>query len=568
MYRLIFQSGPQRGRRVVIRQGPVILGRHPDAALRLPEPEVALQHALLEDQPGGGVLLRRLGAEGTVLVNQQSVATAELRDSDLIAIGPHVLQFQSGQAPAAQSGGRRLGILQTVTLLAVGLLLAGQMIFLFLVSVKPPTPAVAVVPPAVTETAQVAAVATTTSLVVRPVPALPAPVASVPTVTPTRVAVAAPPPAGSVYSNEMNQMRTDIARLHRDVEALPPLVPQIITNLVMPVVAAMAPPPAPATNMPSFEFSADDLVLAQARKMFVKTMARAAQLDPDELDGELATIQNMAPDFLPPIIERAQLMARRNQRADALTQWQQIRKLAQNEDLRARAVDEIAKLQKILSAPPEKISPKPEVKVPAAAVSGQRTEIRGQKSDVNAEKTMPGAVPTVANIHPLPSTISPAPSVLNPSPSAMLSAAPRSKPVRAVHPVAHILGLESQKLLAGDKYDEMRLLRITVAALGAAPLDPATTAVVVTFFDRGESSGHVALSRAVVPGAALHAAPLSSPDAPLEFSASYLVPRDLRKQAARQAGEATRFFGYRVELFCHGELQEQRDHPANLLPAE
>jgi hypothetical protein len=322
----------------------------------------------------------------------------------------------------------------------------------------------------------------------------------------------------------------------------------------MPTVATVAPPPAMATNAPSFEFSADDLVLAQARKMFVKTMARAAQLDPDELDGELATIQNMAPDFLPPIIERAQLMARRNQRADALTQWQQIRKLAQNEDLRARAVDEIAKLQKILSAPPEKISPKPEVKVQAAEVSGQRAEIRGQKSDVNAAKTMPGAVPTVATIHPLP--------------SAMLSAAPRSKPVRAAHPVAHILGLESQKLLAGEKYDEMRLLRITVAALGAAPLDPATTEVVVTFFDRGESSGHVALSRAVVPGAALHAAPPSSPDAPLEFSASYLVPRDLRKQAARQAGEATRFFGYRVELFCHGELQEQRDHPANLLPSE
>ena len=97
---------------------------------------------------------------------------------------------------------------------------------------------------------------------------------------------------------------------------------------------------------------------------------------------------------------------------------------------------------------------------------------------------------------------------------------------------------------------------------------PAATEVVVTVFDRGESSGRVAVSRAVVPGAALHAAPLSSLDAPLEFSASYLVPRDFRKQAARQAGESARFFGYRVELFCHGELQDQRDQPANLLPAE
>ena len=150
----------------------------------------------------------------------------------------------------------------------------------------------------------------------------------------------------------------------------------------------------------------------------------------------------------------------------------------------------------------------------------------------------------------------------------MVSSAPRRKPVRAAHPVAHILGLESQKLLAGEKYDEMRLLRITVAALGTAPLDPATTEVVVTFFDRGEQSGRVTLSRAVVPGAALRAAVPTTPDAPLEFSASYLVPRGFRQQAERQAGEAVRFFGYRAALFCHGELQDQRDQPANLLPSE
>ena len=97
MYRLIFQSGPQRGRRVAIRQGPVILGRHPDAVLRLPEPEIALQHALLEELPAGGVHLRRLTAEAAVTVNQQAVAEADLHDGDLIGIGPHILQLATSE---------------------------------------------------------------------------------------------------------------------------------------------------------------------------------------------------------------------------------------------------------------------------------------------------------------------------------------------------------------------------------------------------------------------------------------------------------------------------------------
>lgn len=559
MYRLIFQSGPQRGRRVAIRQGPVILGRHPDSALRLPEPEVALQHALLEDQPNGGVHLRRLTDEAAVLVNRQAVAAADLRDGDLIAIGPHVLQFQSGQVPVEKTVGRRVGLLQRATLLAVGLLLAGQFVFLFLVSIKPPSPATVMAPAAATETTQVVAVASATNLVAPPPEPRPLPVVTAPTVTPVRVAVAAPPPAVSAYSNEMNQMRTEIARLHRDMEALPPLPPQVITNLVVPAVVPVPPPAAPAvvvapaTNMPLADFSADDLVLAQARKMFAKAMDRAAQLDPEELDGELATIQNMAPDYLPPIIERAHLMAQRNLRPEALAQWQLVKKLAQNEDLRARAVAEIAKLQAQLVAPP----PMTPV-APPPATNNPQPEVSGQKPEVRTIKSTPAA----------PAAIRHAPSVMPPAPSVSVSAAPRRKPVRAAQPVARLLTCESQKLLAGDKYDEMRLLRISAAAIGTAPLDLATTEVVVTFFDRGENSGRVAPSRAVVPGAPLHAALPTTADTPLEFSASYLVPRGFRQKASQVAGENTRFFGFRVELYCHGELQDRRDQPANLLPGE
>ena len=509
MYRLLFQSGPQRGRRVAIRQGPVILGRHPDAALRLPEPEVALQHVQLEDLPEGGVRLRRLAEGATVLINSQDVATADLRDGDLIAIGPHVLKFESGQAPVEKQTGRRIGMLQILTLVSVALLLIGQMIFLFTVSIKPPAPAVTVANAATNAPPAAEAL---TNVVVAPVSPV---VVNASNATPVQVASVTPAPAVSTYSNQMTQMRTDLTRLQKDVAALPP--PALMTNAAGP------------------EFSADDLVLAQARKMFAKALAHAAQIDAEELDGELATIQNMAPEFMPPVIERAQRLAQRKQFAEALAQWQKVQKLAPNDDLRTRATDEIAKLKVLRVAPPK-----------TTEVKEQRTEVSGQKSDSGGKKSGEVAMPS--------------PATINHPPSVPLR--------RAARPIASIKELEPQKLLAGEKYDEMRLLRITVAPLGAAPLDPAATEVVVTFFDRGEKSGHVAPSRAVVPGSALRAAAVTSPGSPLEFSASYLVPRNFRQQTARQTGETARYFGYRVQLFCNGELQDQRDQPANLLPAE
>jgi hypothetical protein len=536
MYRLIFQKGPQQGRRVAIRQGPVILGRHPEATLRLPEPEVALQHALLEDQPSGGVRLRRLTAGAPVRVNRQEVETVELRDGDLIEIGPHVVQFSGGAvaATAFKPTRRRLGLLQLVTLLAVGLLLIGQMIFLFVISLSPPKPTVVAIavtnaPVSVAPTSM-PQVAVATNLVVPVVTQLPPGVVSIPTATPVRVATVAPPLENNALSNELKKMQAELTQLHHEVKTLPPPKPAVITNVVA------VPPPAPATNAPAPELSADDLVLAQARKMFKKTMDRVAKLDAEELDGELATIQNMAPDFLPPYIERAQRMQQRGLLADSLEQWKRVQKLATQADLKARAGEEITSLQKRLAEPPPK--PKPEVREKKPEIKGHMLEAGEKKTEVSETKAL------------------------------VKIAMPRAKRVPAAQPVARITQVEAQKLLGGEKFDEMRLLRVTVAPVGAAPWEPAMLEIFVTFFDRGEKTGTVVPSRAVVPGAALHAAAQTVPGAPLEFSASYLVPRGFRQQELQQLGERRRYFGYRVELVSRGEVHDRRDQPANLLPAE
>lgn len=554
MYRLIFQSGAQRGRRVAIRQGPVILGRHPDCTIRLTSPEVALQHAILEDQPAGGVRIRRLADEAELQVNRQLVTEAELRDGDVIEIGSHALEFRGGavaMAPKLPVSRRHSGWLQKVTMLAVGLLLAGQLIFLFAVSVwrqdrpftrpaipapvpaslKPGTPVMAMAgKTAATTTPHYVALPSVTPLpLLKPPPVLYAAMTSNRQLI-ARTAVTSAPvaaPEAAAFSNEIKKTRMEIVQLRHEVEALPKPVPMaalpIITNAVPANPALVALAPASATNAVNAEVEPEDLIRAQAQRMFKKTMGHMGQLEPDLLDAELETIQNMAPEFMPPFIERAQLMDRRGLAAEALGQWRQIQKLAKTPELQTRAEEEIARLEKRLSA-----------------LRVRETESR---------KTNLAVATAQAVVRPV-------------------AAVPSRR--MAAHPQVRLMQVEPQKLMAGEKYDEMRLLRITAAPVpGESGLAPSAVEVVVTFYDRGEKTGRVAPSHAVVPGAPLHAAStIGAVVAPLEFSATYLVPSGSRQLAARQSGEEEHYYGYRVELLYRGELQDLREHPLGMLPPE
>lgn len=514
MFRLTFQSGPQRGRRVAVRQGPVILGRHPDCTILLSDSGVALQHAILEVQSDEGVTIRRLATEAVLRVNQRDVTEVVLRDGDVLEIGPHHIQFHSGSMVVANPSGmtaRSLGLLQRVTLLAVGVLLVGQLAFLFTVSIwkrgqppavtpaKPQVSAATNQPPPMTNLPQIAA-----APVPEKVPAVPPP-------PPLLVSNATPPMETTVLSNEIQQMQQEIVQLHRDVAALPKPTP--MTN---------AAPALPPSNAISPAAEVDDLVLVQAQRMLKKTLAHAGQLDPEALDSELETIQNMAPDFVPTYIERAQVLERRDLPQAALKQWQQVKKLTQDAGLQVRAEEEITRLKHASAA-------KPKASVTASAV----------------------VTPPPANIAPEPAP------------------APHVKPSLASHPVVHLAQVEQQKFMAGEKYDEMRILRIiAVAVAGATPFNPADVEVLVTFFDRDEKSGHVMPSRAVVPGAALHAPPTATTGAALEFNATYQVPRGFWQQETQRSGGTRRYFGYRVQLLYRGEIHDQRDQPPGLLPGD
>lgn len=514
MYRLLFQSGGNKGRRLVIRQGPVILGRHPDCTIRLPDQGVALQHAILEDQPHGGVRLRRLANDLVLRVNQRDVTEADLRHGDRIEVGPHLFEFQNGSSVAGvEPTKRRLGLMQKLTLLAVGFLLIGQMAFLFTISVWKHGPSSMGVPAKSMTSAGAKEPAIERSLPPPVTVSVPENVAIAP--PPPVLASNTPPPVATAgLSNEIQQMQREIVQLNKDVAALPKPTP--MTNAApLPMVSN--------TVSPAVEI--DDPVLVQAQRMLKKTLGHADQLDPEALDGEFETIQKMAPDFVPTYIEHAQTLERRGLPQAALTQWRQVQKLTKDAGLRTRAAEEIKRL-KMLST----------------------FEIHNK---VATTSVVAGAAPLLTKALPV------------------VVSMPRFKPQRAIHPVVRLAQVEQQKFMAGEKYDEMRVLRIIVAPVaGTVPFDPAGLELQVTFFDRDEKSGHVAPSRATVPGTALRAPPTAVAGVPLEFNATYQVPRGFWQQETQRSGRTQNYFGYRVELVYRGELHDQREQPPGLLPAE
>lgn len=84
---LILLSGPRRGEKIEIT-GRTSLGRHPDATITLDDRKVSRMHAVIEPVPdGGGWVIRDLDSTNLTYLNSEPIATAVLKESDVIRIG-------------------------------------------------------------------------------------------------------------------------------------------------------------------------------------------------------------------------------------------------------------------------------------------------------------------------------------------------------------------------------------------------------------------------------------------------------------------------------------------------
>ncbi len=96
MIQLRLLSGKQAGVSWTARRFPVRIGRSDKAHLRLEEPGVWDQHATIAFQPRTGFVLAT-EPDAPVLVNEQRVSEAVLRNGDTLSIGSIKAQFWLGE---------------------------------------------------------------------------------------------------------------------------------------------------------------------------------------------------------------------------------------------------------------------------------------------------------------------------------------------------------------------------------------------------------------------------------------------------------------------------------------
>lgn len=89
---LVVVYGTRLGHLFSLRQPVMVIGRHRDADVSLPEDAISRRHAELWNEPGQ-VRLRDLGSTNGTFVNHRSVEQVQLAHGDLIKVGGTILKF-------------------------------------------------------------------------------------------------------------------------------------------------------------------------------------------------------------------------------------------------------------------------------------------------------------------------------------------------------------------------------------------------------------------------------------------------------------------------------------------
>ena len=125
-----------------------------------------------------------------------------------------------------------------------------------------------------------------------------------------------------------------------------------------------------------------------------------------------------------------------------------------------------------------------------------------------------------------------------------------------------IASVEQQKFPASDEFDEMRMLNIGLSSESPSEkIDPSAVRVEVLFFDE-DSSNQITLTRVIAPKNPLTPDGAWGPEKQKIVTATYVVPPGFRKS---ERNDAKKYYGYRIRVFYHDELQDAAARPQALL---
>ncbi len=314
MYRLVFQTGPFRGRRIAVQQGSVVIGRGADCVLRVPDPDMADRHAALE-QHHDGVYINALSPSHPLLVNGQETRQAKLRHGDMIQLGQTRALCQM-QLPSVIQQNRKLSFLQYLTLVMVVFLLLLELFFVVLLSVWRHEPGVGLTPTAATPAAQAAAATATAA----PPPAT----ATAPAVEAEPTATATPIPTATT--------EPDATPAAAAPEPTPEPGPEnTATPTAIPAPTATA-APIEWLNVADLEKTygvENDPLFYITRTMTEEADWAMAEGDTEKAAQQLERVQIIAPNYYPALAKYAELQEKAGKPEAAAAAWTKLKAAAQ-----------------------------------------------------------------------------------------------------------------------------------------------------------------------------------------------------------------------------------------------
>lgn len=304
MFRLIFQTGPFKGKRLAIQRGPVIIGRDPDCHISVPEDAISRKHAVIELRDDG-FFIRDLGSINGILVNEKHCRESRLEHGDTVKIGRTKILFQLLKQADVQEV-RLVTHSQGMAFAAVVFIILVQLAFVIGFSVwrrdiaknpealpsetssRPPAPAVAVSNTFAEAEAHLQSVKQAQ--------------------TETSTA-----PATTSVTQEIGKLRADVEQIRQRVGELSKPEPPAPTASAKTVAATAEKPPKKI-----------DPLTAKAQQMIQEALLEITNHNVIQADKLLERIQIMAPNYLPAYIERARLFEQRGDLAQSGDQWREV----------------------------------------------------------------------------------------------------------------------------------------------------------------------------------------------------------------------------------------------------
>ena len=517
-------TGERRGQLITIPDEALHIGRGEDCGLVLTDPEIALDHAVVE-QDGAGLRIRDLGSMGKILVNNREVRESALKHGDTVELGRTRLLVQAVvEAEVQRSAGREYlrERLKHAPIVRKRYALAGTAVLLFAIWFwlrgAPPVAA----PPASARTSvarddggksvpdRIPATRDTNSIFARLPdfanhPALEAdpeaafahkPELTMPPDTMSEGephidlagghAAAATPTEEKPATTPAAGVASVVAEKPAPTPPVEPSPPRVEPSPPKVEVAAVAPPSAPVS--PPAEdpaVVAQSILVEKARGMVAEASRLGRQDRAQEADEMLASVERMLPEYAEAYAERARLYEERGMLDPALAQWRSVLSHSSADELRRAAQARIAQLE-----------------------SARRQ--------------------TVAQF------------------------AGRIK----------LLSAEQKKFPDNERVREMRTVTVRLQPGMPGDMTDARAVVVeVSFYDREAQSGNVAPSRT---GGGVSRLNVPGPWGEGEIktvTATYTIPA----VSAGSPSRAEQFYGYAVRVYHHGALQAAIAEPPTLL---